>query len=319
MKHDPVNSTSELVRSEPTTSRRQFLRLAALAGAAGLAGCAAPTPQVKEVVQTVEVTRPVEVTRVVEVTRPVEVVKTVEVVREVVKPAPKLPWQYVALDVEMARKYGHQGYYEGECCYGAFVAIMRQLTDKVGFPYDQFPVDVMRFGAGGVAGWGTICGALLGSSMAISLTVKSEDAKKLISELMGWYSQTPFPSDTSNQYASNKQFLVKDYKSDKVLPQSVSNSPLCHVSVSEWCKVSGFASGSKERSERCGRLAGDVAAHTVELLNAYFAGNFVAVSKLSSEAQVCTTCHTKGENFQLGNFTQGQGECLLCHEPHALK
>ncbi|MGQ9491630.1 MAG: C-GCAxxG-C-C family protein [Anaerolineae bacterium] len=320
MKHNPVNSTSELVRSEPTTSRRQFLRLAALAGAAGLAGCAAPTPQVKEVVQTVEVTRPVEVTRVVEVTRPVEVVKTVEVPKEVVKPSPKLPWQYVALDVEQTRKLGHQAFYTGECAYGAFSAIMQQLADKVGFPYDQFPVDVMRFGAGGVAGQGTLCGALLGSAMAISLVVAPDTAKKMISDLIAWYSQTPFPSETANKYATNHEYLVTEYKSDKALAQSVSKSPLCHVSVTEWCKASHFASGSPERAERCGRLTGDVAAHAVELLNAQFAGSFAATYKLSSESQVCMTCHTKGENFEMGNFTQGQpGECLLCHEPHALK
>lgn len=317
-------TNTQLDSSGSPASRRQFLRLAALslgAGMVGLAGCAAPTPQViketvevpKEVVRTVEVTR--EVTREV----PKEVVKTVEVTKEVAKAAPKVPWQYVALDVEQTRKLGHQGFYQGECCYGAFSAILNQLTDKVGFPFDQFPVDAMKFGAGGVAGWGTLCGALLGSATAISLVVAPADAKKLISELMGWYTQTPFPSETANKYAANREYLVKEYKSDQALVQNVSQSPLCHVSVSEWCKASGLASGSKEREERCGRLAGDVAAHTVELLNAYFAGSFVATYKPSSEAQVCTTCHTKGENFAMGNFTQGQGECLLCHEPHALK
>lgn len=315
-----VSETGQALGSDAPTSRRTFLRLAALtlgASAAGLASCAAPTPQVKEVPQTVEVTR------VVEVTRPVEVIKTVEVpkevIKEVVKPVPPLPWQYVALDVEQARKDGHAGYYEGECCYGAFAAIMQQLKGKVGSPYDQFPAEVMKFGAGGVAGQGTICGALLGSAMAISLVVDAATAKKIIADLMNWYSQTPFPSDISNQYAVNHEFLVKEYKSDRALPQSISGSSLCHVSVSEWCKASQFASGSKERSERCGRLAGDVAAHTVELLNAQLAGNFAATYKLSSDSQVCTTCHTKGENFQMGNFTQGQpGECVLCHQPHPL-
>lgn len=311
MDQDTVGSAVELVRSEPTASRRQFLRLAALAGAAGLAGCAAPTPQV--IKETVEV--PKEVVKTVEVTREV----TRDAPKEVAKAAPKVPWQYVALDVEQTRKLGHQGFYQGECCYGAFSAILNQLTDKVGFPYDQFPVDVMKFGAGGVAGWGTLCGALLGSATAISLVVPLADGKKLISELMGWYTQTPFPSETANKCASNHEYLVQEYKSDQVLVQNVSQSPLCHVSVSEWCKASGYASGSKEREERCGRLAGDVAAHAVELLNAHFAGSFAAAYKPSSEAQVCTTCHTKGENFAMGNFTQGQGECLSCHDPHALK
>lgn len=310
-----MNANSVLKNADPVpeaaqASRRQFLRLAALslgAGAAGLAGCSTPTPEIKEVIKTVEVTRPV------------EVIKTVEVTKEVVRPAPKVPWQYVSLDVELARKNGHLGFYEGECCYGAFSAIMKQLVDRVGFPFDQFPVEAMKFGAGGVAGWGTLCGALLGSATAISLVVEAEDAKKIIGELLGWYTQTPFPSDLSNEYATNKQFLVEEYKSDQVLAQSISASPLCHVSVSKWCQTSGYASGSKERGERCGRLAGDVAAHAVELLNAHFAGSFASSYKPSAEAQMCMTCHTKGENFEIGNFTQGNGECLECHEPHELK
>lgn len=91
-----VSDTVQALGSDAPTSRRTFLRLAALtlgASAAGLAGCAAPTPQVKEVPQTVEVTR------VVEVTRPVEVIKTVEVpkevIKEVVKPVPPLPYPVI--------------------------------------------------------------------------------------------------------------------------------------------------------------------------------------------------------------------------------
>jgi len=314
------NLPPDAVRS----SRRKFIRLAAITlGAAGLAGCATPTPVVKEVEVTrqVEVTRPVEVTRAVEVTRPVEVVKTVEVPKEIVKPIPPLPWKYVALDVETTRKLGHKGYYEGECCLGALSAILPQLVEKVGYPFDQFPAAVIRFGAGGMAGWSTTCGALVGSSVAISLVVDPKDVNTLVNELFGWYTQTAFPSDLSNQYGSTKQFLVAadKLKSDKVLAQSVSKSPLCHVSVTEWCKASQMASGSPERAERCARLTGDVAAHAVELLNAYFAGAFTASYKPSAEAQACTTCHTIGTNYAAGNFTRGKGECLSCHQPHELK
>ena len=305
------NSGAErTLRAHPSASRRSFLRLAALtmgAGAVGLTGCVTPVAPGVGSPQTVEVTR------VVEVTRPAGAPA------EGGKPAQKLPWPYVALDVEQTRKYGHLGFYEGECCYGAFSAIMRQLIEKVGPPYDQFPVEVMKFGAGGIAGQGTICGALLGSAVAISLVVEPAPAKKMIRDLLNWYSQTPFPGEVANQYAVAHEFLVEEYKSDQALPQSVSHSPLCHVSVSEWCKVSRFASGSKEREERCGRLAGDVAAHTVELLNAHLAGSFAATYQLSGGSQMCTACHVKGENFEIGNFTQGQpGECLICHEPHPL-
>ena len=42
---------------------------------------------------------------------------------------------------------------------------------------------------------------------------------------------------------------------------------LCHVSVAHWCKVSGAAPLSSERSHRCRCLSADVAAKTVKLLN----------------------------------------------------
>ncbi|MHB1449334.1 MAG: C-GCAxxG-C-C family (seleno)protein [Bellilinea sp.] len=288
-------------------SRRKFLKetgLAVAAGAAVLVGCTQTTPTPEEVIKEVEVTRQVDV----EVTRQVEV--------EVAKEIPASPWQYVELDVEEVRKRGHEGYYRGECCFGAFAAILEALRDKVGYPFTQIPAEMMGFGAGGVSGWGTTCGALIGAAAAINLVTEKDLARKIVSELMGLYSVTPFPSETSNNYAANHEFLVAEYKSDKVLPQSVSNSPLCHVSVTQWCKTSAIASGAPERSERCGRLSGDVAAMAAELLNANLAAAFVPVFQLSQEAQGCTTCHTRGENFAAGNFTNGKGECLDCHEPH---
>jgi hypothetical protein len=273
-------------------SRRNFIRLAGsglAVAAVGLAGCA-PKEIVKEV--------PVEVTK------------------EVPQEIPASPWTYVKLDVETVRKKGHAKYYEGDCCFGAFAGIVEALQEAVGFPFTQVPMKMMEFGAGGVAGWGTTCGSLIGASAAINLVTDKDTAKKLVDELLNWYSQTPFPSKTSNDYAVNHTFLVKEYKSDKELPQSVSNSPLCHVSVTEWCQASGMASGSKERAERCGRLTGDVAAKAVDLLNANLAGSFAPAFKLSEETQGCMACHTKGEKFEMGQFTQGKMECTDCHEPH---
>jgi hypothetical protein len=291
------------------TTRRHFLRLAGIsvtAGAASLAGCAASPslPQLVGAVQTVEAHREAGATQIV------------DAAQQTPKEMTELPWPYVALDAEETRKLGHVAYYKGHCSYGAFAAIVDQLAEKKGLPFSQIPTEMMVFGKGGVVGWGTLCGALLGASAAIALVVEEDDADKIINEMLEWYSQTPFPSEQSNQYASNHEFLVAEYKSDEVLPQTTSNSPLCHISVSQWCQASGYASGSKERSERCGRLTGDVAAHAVELLNAHMVDSFVPAFESSRAAQMCTGCHTKGENFEKGHFTQGKGECLLCHDPH---
>jgi hypothetical protein len=286
-------------------SRRQFLQLAGTsvaAGLLGLAGCSQAEPTPVEVLKTVEVTREVPVEKIVEVPQAI----------------PDLPWKYVDLDVEQARKDGHAGYYEAECCYGAFHGVMKQLKEKVGFPLTQIPEHMVRFGGGGVAGWGTTCGTIIGAATAITLVVKIEDARTLIDQLMQYYSQTPLPTDQSNTYAVNHEFLVAD-KPDMALAQSVSSSPLCHASVTNWCEAAKVGSKTKERAERCGRLAGDIAAYTVELLNNYHAGSFIPVFDTNDETKACLTCHAAGEVFEAGQYTIGKMQCDTCHEPHEIK
>jgi len=228
---------------------------------------------------------------------------------------PELPWTYVKLDVEKTRKLGHLGYYKMECAAGAFYAIVSQLQEEVGFPWTQIPIELYHYGAGGVAGWATLCGALNGASGVITLAT-GEEHKKLVNELMGWYTIVEFPSEKSNEYAANHEFLVEEYKSDKELIQTVSHSPLCHESVTRWCEASGYASGSAERSERCARLTGDVAAKAVELLNAWKDGTFEPQFEFSEETAGCRGCHFKGKDFAAGQFTRGKVECLNCHESH---
>ncbi len=201
--------------------------------------------------------------------------------------------------------------------YGAFSAVVTALRDEVGSPYDLIPLGMMRYGEGGVVGWGSLCGAINGSSAAITLTA-GEDYKKLVNELAGWYTQAAFPSDASNGYATRHEFLVKEYKSDKALAQSVSGSTLCHVSVTKWCLASGVAAGTPERAERCARLAGDVAAHAVELLNANADGKFKPAYSAPAAARSCQACHFKGKDFKAGQFTGGKENCTSCHEPHKL-
>ena len=58
------------------------------------------------------------------------------------------PYPYSKLDVEAMRKRGHQQFYAGDCCYGAFSAIVLALADKVGAPFTSMPVDMMRYGKG---------------------------------------------------------------------------------------------------------------------------------------------------------------------------
>jgi hypothetical protein len=199
---------------------------------------------------------------------PVEVIKEVikevpkEVVKEVVKEVPNWPWPYAKLDPELVRKKGHFLCSQGGCGYGGFAAIIEALREQVGFPYTQIPTELLYYGKGGVVALGSLCGALNGASAAITLVTRSYSG--LVAQLANWYIKFAFPSDLSNQYAKDLAFRAG---SDKVLVTSVANSMLCRDSIANWCKESGFSSGSSERGERCMRLTGDVAAQAVILLN----------------------------------------------------
>jgi hypothetical protein len=186
--------------------------------------------------------------------------------------------------------------------YGVFASVMSQLADKYGEPYRSFPVDMMIYGAGGVADWGSICGALNGSAALIGLFVEDEDEiKKLVNELFLWYQQTELP-----QHAPQKPGL------DIEIAKSISDSVLCHVSVTRWCNVSGHKAYTKPQKERCKRLTADTAKKVVEILNAHFASSFTAALQHDEKTRQCMSCHTKGSELQ---DTRGRMDCNSCHTP----
>ncbi len=217
--------------------------------------------------------------------------------------APAVPWPYQRLNPELAGERGYAGFYRGACCYGAFDAIISQLRETVGFPYTVMPSEMMVFGEGGVAGISSLCGALNGASAATFLVAGGIDKKQreaafpIIHEVFNWYEQEALPS----YRPKSPKFEIK---------ASAAHSPLCHVSVSRWCKETGFKSFSKERSERCAWLTGSVAKYTVELLNSRLDGRFKPAHALSAEVQACRSCHDQGGSLE---NSRGMMDCGGCH------
>ncbi len=217
--------------------------------------------------------------------------------------APAVPWPYKKLDPERVGERGYAAYYRGACCYGAFEAIVGELREAVGHPYTMMPSELMVFGEGGVAGISSLCGALIGAASAIFLVAGGLDGKKrgeafeIIRELFTWYEQEALP----NYRPKSPKFEIKS---------SVANSPLCHVSVTRWCKATGFKSFSNERSERCGWLAASVAKHAAELLNSKLDAAFVPAHVLPPQVQSCRSCHDKGGVLE---DSRGLIDCGGCH------
>ena len=234
------------------------------------------------------------------------------------------PWPYKELDPNEAADHAYIASYSylkignGKahgCGYGAFEGVIGTLRKVVGSPYDQIPTGMLYFGRAGVLNWATICGALNGACPAIQ--VISPSPEKLIMELMFWYSSTPLPiykpSDkvidtvVSNFESIGKGGKVEEYKGaidnlEKGFNTSISNSPICHISVAKWLEANSYDDGgfqtpkwgahSAEREERCARLIADVVYKTVDLLNAQIVhNNFKPSYKNSAEVSSCLSCH----------------------------
>lgn len=213
---------------------------------------------------------------------------------------PGMPWAYTELEPDAAAQRAYHIYDKGHCMYAVFASVVLQLAEEQGEPYRSFPVDMMRYGGGGIAGWGSLCGALNGSAALIGLFTETDEALKiLVDKLFLWYEQTDLPVYIPEKPTHNVEIL-----------KSTSVSVLCHVSVTKWCKVSGYRAFSGPQKERCKRLSADTAKRTVELLNAHFVGRASISPQLDNKTQQCRSCHTRYSELQ---NSRGRMACTSCH------
>ncbi len=203
----------------------------------------------------------------------------------------KWPWPYQKLDPATSAEIAYKEWYRVFCGAAVISAVFGQLREKVGDPYKSFPIDAFIFLEGGTSGWGTICGANAGANIVTNLIIGprisgTDDGMLMGSEIMQWYSTTALPS-----------YVPKEPKIKADLPQTVSNSPLCHLSVGKWMKAANKDLGSAERKDRCARLTADVTAQLVAHLNDWKDGKY----------------KTKGIIPAAGYGIQTQHNCTECH------
>ncbi len=206
----------------------------------------------------------------------------------------KTPWVYQPLEPDAVAERAFASYAKGHCMYGCFESIVGTLADRAGEPYRSFPFDMFVYGAGGVAGWGTLCGALNGAAAAFQLL--SAKPQPLVDALFTWYEREPLPN-----------YRPRGAKFPDV--KIAAGSPLCHASVSEWCKAAHKKTYTPERKERCGVLTASVAREAVVLLNAQAAGRTIPAA-FEKHTEECMSCHEQGgaqEN------SRGKMGCSSCH------
>jgi len=213
--------------------------------------------------------------------------------------APPIPFPYEIIDVDLVRRRGYDYYFTGGCMYTVAKALLDTLVETVGAPWDTIPADMFKFGKGGAVNWGTLCGALNGCFAVIELA-SGNAAETIGPELMGWYTRFPFPSSAHEGYCKVPNQIT-----------TISDSPLCHQSVTQWSVAAGDKISSAEKKDRCAKLAGDTAAKTAELLNQWKLGTFVVGYKPDADIARCFPCHV-GPTSRKDNV-QAQMDCLECH------
>jgi hypothetical protein len=227
------------------------------------------------------------------------------------------------LDDAAIRENAYHAYYAGGCCHGAYNGIMKHLADTAGAPFNLLPLDFGMFGGGGIAGYGSICGAALGGILAINSVVPNAASatpaqanvrNRMMAELMRWYEGYAFPAYDPTQADALETGLTLGFN-DTSLPvvnRLAPGSHLCHASVTTWCAANGnVPSSGADKKARCARLTADVAGKVAEMMNAYLAtGEFAAASPNLTAG--CTGCHTQAAVAPAAPVASGM-ECSSCH------
>jgi hypothetical protein len=220
------------------------------------------------------------------------------------KPVPldalsRVPWPYQPLDPDGVAQEAFQVYQKGLCMRAVFEPIVRGVATRLGSPYTALPFAMFGYGAGGVGGWGTLCGTLNGAAAAFALL--SANPNPLVASLFAWYEGDAIPDHVP---AGGRFPNVP----------AVGGSVLCHASVAQWCRVAKKTLASPERFERCGMLAASVARRAVTLLNSQATGA-LAPAPLDGASSGCMTCHGRQGSAPKAI---GRMRCGPCHSPAEL-
>lgn len=201
--------------------------------------------------------------------------------------AKAVPWPYEKIDPAKAAETAYQNWYKVFCSQAVMIGLMEQLREKVGEPWNSYPIESVRIGMGGMLGWGLTCGAPLSGALVIGLAVPKEDNGPLIHDLLQWYSETSLP----NYEAKKPNFQGQ-------IPKTIAENPLCHTSVGRWMKVANKSFGSEERKHRCALITASVAYRTAELLNQWKDGKYTPRKTWHGPTAVglpaqenCMSCH----------------------------
>jgi len=215
-------------------------------------------------------------------------------------------YPYKKLNVAEVGRLAHETYFSKFCAESVMTGLFKPLAKSVGEPYASYPLDSIFWAHGGMMGWGTACGTLIGAGVAIGLITSGDKTKvttpggrapvpvgeAIINDVIAFYANEALPQDKPEP--GQAKYEVKN--------QSIADTPICHISVGKWMSKEDVKFFGIERKERCARLAADISMYTAKLLNEWADGTYKprneplanALDNQITSQSNCNDCH--GDN-----------------------
>ncbi len=238
--------------------------------------------------------------------------------------AQELAWPYPTAaadqpDPEALARRAYEVYHGGGrgCAEATWWPFVEYLSTANPATWGTLPLNIFRFGGGGVAGWGTVCGTLNGAAGMINMVVANGSHRTtLTNAIFQYYATTPLPTNAAWKSYQKVLGLSTDWAPTPVplenVPSSTADSPLCHSSLVQWTMTTGAANGGPLQKDRCSKACFDVTRKLAELLNAYFV-ELTATPEYSPAAvpldpavAACGACHA--------TYTGAKMACGSCHD-----
>jgi hypothetical protein len=197
------------------------------------------------------------------------------------------------------------------CAEASWWPFVEWLSTANPTTWGTLPANIFRYGAGGVAGWGTVCGTLNAAAAVINMAVADGTHRtNLTNAIFQYYATTPLPSNAAWKSYQKALGLTTDWAPSTLplenVPTSTADSPLCHSSLVQWTMATGAANGGPLQKDRCGKACFDVTRKLTELLNAYFQTLTAGAVTLDPSVTACGACHV--------TYTGAKMACGSCHD-----
>lgn len=206
-----------------------------------------------------------------------------------------IPWAYTVQDPVKLGKRAYEVYYASGCAEATWWPIVEALGKDESNPdralWAGMPKKLFLYGGGGIAGWGTICGTLNGSS-ALIRAVGAPNS--VVDAVMMYYADTPMPTNAIDNLARAGWVPTAPApKPRENVPSCIGGTQLCHASISAWTTMTGYKDGGPEQRDRCAKACYDLTHKTVSLLNAWkTSGALPNVALDASVNQCAAKCHS---------------------------